>query len=286
MHGDARHVVTTQFDFSCVQANADINAQLTESISNSNPTLHGPCRTVEGGEHSIAHSLDQVPAESRQLSINRPIMLLEAGRPSPITDCSCLLGRAHDVGEEHRGQKSITEGYLPRPGQELLDLPGNVRSARPRDVVSRVEFYVAGTGNVLGEIASVVNPAEPVVASVEHQGRHTQAVEDGSQIGLRRSPHRPGRRRARSAMTCSSPPRRKARIGRHARSHEREVIPARQPWFDERFPESFHHGSGHTKGVVVPSREARIAVHQHERENPFRMGSGQPEGGQSSESNS
>jgi len=149
MYGNARHVVTTPLDFSCVQANADINAQLIESISNRNRTLHGPGRPVEGSENSITHSLYQVPTESRQLSINRPIMLFEAGRPSAITDCSRLLGRAHDVGEEHRGQKTITGGNLPRPGQELLDLPGKVRSARPRDVVGRVEFYIAGTGNVL-----------------------------------------------------------------------------------------------------------------------------------------
>ena len=142
MYGDARHVVTTPLDFSCVQANADINAQLTESVSICNPALRGPCRTIEGGEDSIAHSLDQVPAELCQLSINRPIMLFEAGRPSPIADSSCLLGRAHDVREEHRGQKTISGDNLPRPGQELLDLTGNVRRGLPRDVVSRFEFHV------------------------------------------------------------------------------------------------------------------------------------------------
>jgi hypothetical protein len=167
MYGDARHVVTTSLDFSCVQTDADIYAQLTESISNRNRTLHGPSRPVEGSEHSIARSLDQVSAESRQLSINRPIMLFEAGRPSPITDRGHLFGRAHDVGEEHRGQKTITGGDLPRPGQEFLDLSTKVRRARPRDVVSRVEFYVAGTGDVLGKIAAVANPTEPVVTSVE-----------------------------------------------------------------------------------------------------------------------
>ena len=138
MHSDTRHIVTTSFDFSCMQANANINAQLTKGSSNGNRTLHRTGRTVEDGQHSIARSLDEVPTESRQLSINRPIMLFEAGRPSPITDCSRLLGRAHDVGEEHCGQKTITGGNLPRPGQELLDLPGNVRNARPWDVVGRV----------------------------------------------------------------------------------------------------------------------------------------------------
>jgi len=138
MHGDSRHVVTTPLDFSCVQANADIDAQLTESISNGDRTLYGPGRPVKRSERPIARSLDQMTSESCQLAINRPIMLFESSGPNPITECIRLLRRTHDVGKEHRGQESITRGHLPRPGEELLDFPGNVRSARPRDVVRRV----------------------------------------------------------------------------------------------------------------------------------------------------
>ena len=172
MHRDARHIVTTPLDFTRVQANSDIDAQLAEGIADRNRTLHGPGGTVEDREHSIARALDQVPTEARQLSIDRPVVLFESGRPSPVTECSGLFGRAHDVGEEDRGQKAVTGSHMPRPGQEFLDLSGNVCSAGPRDVVSRVELHIAGTVDVFGEVAPVVGPAEPVVPSVEHERRH------------------------------------------------------------------------------------------------------------------
>src|ERR1700730_8039309 len=99
MHGDACHVVATPLDFPRMQANTDIDAELTESIADRYPALHGPGGTIEDGENAIAHPLDQVPTESRQLPIDRPVVLFEPSCPSPITECSRVFGGAHDVGE-------------------------------------------------------------------------------------------------------------------------------------------------------------------------------------------
>ncbi|MGB7049953.1 MAG: hypothetical protein WBG41_00135, partial [Acidimicrobiales bacterium] len=47
-------------------------------------TLDCPGWTIERGERSIARPLDQMPTESRQLSINRLIMLFEVFPPCAI----------------------------------------------------------------------------------------------------------------------------------------------------------------------------------------------------------
>ncbi len=160
MYGDARDVVSAPFNFACVYPNADRDTQLAKGIADRGRRLHGPGGTVEDGQHSITGPFDQMPVKSRKLAINRPIVLFEKRCPRPITDCTGLLCRSHDVEEEDRRQKAIMGGHLSRPGQKLLDLTCNVRSARPRDVVCCIELDIASASDMVGEIAAVVDSAE------------------------------------------------------------------------------------------------------------------------------
>ena len=283
MHRDARHVVPPPLDLSRVHADADVDAELAQGVADRDRTLHGPGRAVEDREHPVARPLDQAPAEAGQLAVDRPVVLLEAGRPGPVAERGGLLGRADDVGEEDRGQEAVAGGHLPGARQELLYLPGDVRSAGPGDVVGRVELHVARTVDVLGEVAPVAGPAEPVVTGMEHERRHAQAAEDGPHVRRRRPPHRPRRRRARPPVTGAAPPRGEAGVGDHARGHQGKVVAAGRTRFDDTCPEPLQHVSGYPVGIVVAPGEAGVAVHHDERLHPLRMRGSQQEGSQSAE---
>jgi len=47
--------------------------------------------------------------------------------------------------------------------------PGKVCFACPRDVVGGIDLHIAGTRDLLGEITTVTDPTEPVVAGMDHQ---------------------------------------------------------------------------------------------------------------------
>ena len=86
VYGDARYIVASVLDLSCVESNTDLQAELEDGISDCCRTLDCPSGTVECGEYSVAGSLHEMPTESSKLSIDCPIVLFEAFSPGAIAE--------------------------------------------------------------------------------------------------------------------------------------------------------------------------------------------------------
>lgn len=130
----------------------------------------------------------------------------------------------------------------------------------------------------------MTHPTKLVVTAMDHEGRHADCGENGSKIGLRGSPHRPRRRRARPPMASSAPPGAETRVGDHARSHKGQVVPSSSSWFDDRFFEALQDESRHSERVVIASGETGEAVHQHQGADALRMRRRQQHGSEPAES--
>jgi hypothetical protein len=135
MHCDTGHIVSTPLDLTCVQASSNVEAELKDGIADRRRTPDSPSRPVEGGEHPVAGSLHEMPAKSGELTVNSPIVQLEAFVPGLVSEGGRLPGRVLDVGEEHCGKLAICGGELPLASQELFDLASEVGVTRPRNVV-------------------------------------------------------------------------------------------------------------------------------------------------------
>ena len=151
MHGDARDIVPAALDLSGVQSDPGVQAELTHSVQDRRHTLHGPSGPVESGKDSVAGPLHEMAAESSELSIDGRIVLFEALSPGAIPERRRLLGRTHDVGEQDCGQEAIAGRHLAGACQELLDFPGEVCIACPRNVIGGVDLNVASARNIRGE---------------------------------------------------------------------------------------------------------------------------------------
>jgi hypothetical protein len=92
MHSDACYIGTVALDLSGVQSDPDLQTELTEGLTDRHCTLHGPSGTIERGKYSVAGPLHEVPAESSKLTIDCPIMLVEAISPGAIAERRRLLG--------------------------------------------------------------------------------------------------------------------------------------------------------------------------------------------------
>ena len=127
----------------------DLDAELTDGVPDRSRTLHGPGRTVEDREHSVASPLDQMPAEARQLSIDRPVVLFESGSSKPGHRVPCACSVEPTMSEKRTVARRRSLGAICRvPVRNSSISPANVCIARPTGLVGRVELHVAGTGDV------------------------------------------------------------------------------------------------------------------------------------------
>jgi hypothetical protein len=63
-----------------------------------------PAGAVEGGQDPVAGGLDQPAAELLDHPAGQLVVDVEQLTPAPVAQLFGPLGRAHDVGEQHRSQ--------------------------------------------------------------------------------------------------------------------------------------------------------------------------------------
>src|ERR671922_17672 len=79
-------------------------------------------RTVEGREESVARNIDFPSAEAVEMFSHDCVMPRHHVAPAPVAEPFELLGRAHDVGEEHRRQNALRPRRRPHAREKALDL--------------------------------------------------------------------------------------------------------------------------------------------------------------------
>ena len=97
---------------------------------------------------------------------------------------------------------------------------------------------VAGSRDVLGQVAAVSYPDVGVVSRVDHQGRHSEIAEQRPHIAVHQhSPDRRSHGRACSSMAGTTPPCPERVVVGQARGHQRDVVGRRHLGVDKPFGE-------------------------------------------------
>ena len=124
-------------------------------------------RRGEPGQDAVARVLHEHPVVAGQQPLDVEVELVEHAAPCAVAGGGGAHGRVDDVDEQHGGQEARrSRGSPALPGDELLDLVDDgVELAGPRQQVGPGKRHEAGTGDVLGQVAAVLDQVGVAVAS-------------------------------------------------------------------------------------------------------------------------
>ena len=209
------------------------------------------------------------------------VELVEHGAPLTVAGCGRPHGRVHDVGEQDGGQQPRRRVRTAGAGDELLQLvEDGVEFTGPRHQVGAGEGHVAGTCDVLGQVAAVLAEVGVGVGPGDHEGRAGDIGQAPPDIG--REGHeveRLSRRGTRPASGRSPPPFLEPDAVGQAGGEDGDVAG------DATLGQGHvdvgcvaHLVLGHADVVAVRLAHPRRPVDDDERRHPLGMGGGDPQG--------
>ncbi len=86
MHGEPTNVVGEDFNFTGVDADADIYAGISGNVRNREPAQHRGSSALERGQETIASGFDLASTEAVQLSTHNSVMFCEKQLPSRVSE--------------------------------------------------------------------------------------------------------------------------------------------------------------------------------------------------------
>ncbi len=186
MDGDAADVVVAQLDLTRVYARPHLETQTPQDVADRHGTPDRAGRSVEPGEEAVARGVDLTAVEALKLAPDLGIVPAEQFLPSLVAQLDRAFRGVDDVGKQQRGQDALDRRQRPDAGKELLDLVQHgVGVARKEKVVVAVDFHELGSGDVVGEVATHLEPHHPVGPPVEHERRHLDRGQHVADVQLR-----------------------------------------------------------------------------------------------------
>ena len=171
-------------------AGVDAGADLEPERPNARPPIALAQRTARAGPSNVARK------PSPAVSTSRPRKRSSSARTSAwccssssrqraVAERGRALGRADDVGEQHRRQDAVGLRRRAHPGQELLDLVGERgRIARHEQVVVARELDEPRARDPLGDVAALLDVDVAVADAVQDQRRHAIDRQDVANVDL------------------------------------------------------------------------------------------------------
>ena len=147
-------------------------------------------RMARAGPSKVARipspvELDPLPSMALELASADRFVVAEQLPPPAVAYRDGVLGRVHDVGEQHRREHPVAACVAVGSGQEVFDLVElGVSAARPAWMVVAGDLHEAGARDVPGHVAAGRHVDERVVIPVHHQGRDVHRREDPAHVGL------------------------------------------------------------------------------------------------------
>ena len=179
----------------------------------------GPSNVAKNPSPAVSTSRPSKRASSRRTD---RVVLLEQLAPAAVAELGGALGRADDVGEEHRREHAVGRRVSRMPGQELADLR---RPSRPGRTTGRGR---------LREARRTSRPGSSGRGSARSRRGTRGRPAGGRRASARRSS---GRRRARRCRTPSSrtPPTTRASTNSAGRVRARRDPTRRRPTLGTRY---------------------------------------------------
>ncbi len=120
MHGDPGEIIATELALAGVDPGAHREAEAPRFLANGLRASDCSGRTVECRKEPVSRRLDLIAAEPFQLLAHGGVVLVEQLLPLTVAYLGRSLGRADNVGEQHRLEDAVDIGLGPMPRQELL----------------------------------------------------------------------------------------------------------------------------------------------------------------------
>src|SRR5262249_33586929 len=105
--GDAADVLAHAHALAGVQAGAHLEPERADRVSNAEAASNAARRAVEERQEAVARGRDLASAEMRDLTPHQRVVSYKQIAPRDVPQAGCLLGRRHDVGEQHGGEDAI-----------------------------------------------------------------------------------------------------------------------------------------------------------------------------------
>src|ERR1700683_221394 len=184
VHGDARDVFTTLFDFSDVNSTAYGDVDLGDAIGFG--AEDGCRRPVERCKYAVTCRLHEPSAEPRDLTFGEKVVAVEPIPPRLVSEASYSLGGLNDVGEQDRGESPLPSRRMPGSSEEFLDLAHSARVVGPGEVIGRGKLGESGVRNVSPQVSAVIDSHKVVADRVQDQGRGLYLPEQVPNVGVPR----------------------------------------------------------------------------------------------------
>lgn len=126
VHREPADVVAgEQLAFACVQTGANLQAQVMYAVADRDRATDRAAGTIEHRERSVAERLHDPPSMALDLLADQAIVAFQQRPPSAVAELCGTLGRADDVGEQHRREHAVAAG---RPVSVAFAEPARARS--------------------------------------------------------------------------------------------------------------------------------------------------------------
>jgi hypothetical protein len=122
VNGKAAGAFVGKLDLAGMETGSDLQPNGFNAVSDSARASDRPRRTIEDGQETVACRVDLLPSEVMKLGAYDLVMGAQQLAPPAVTLPLGTLGRADDVGEQHRGKDSVYLDWRALTGQELADL--------------------------------------------------------------------------------------------------------------------------------------------------------------------
>jgi hypothetical protein len=161
-----------------VDSSADAEVELLRTAQDRPRTRHRTRGAVETAEEAVARGVDLLPAEAREVSPHILVVAGEQVSPCPVAERGCSLRGADEVGQQNRREDGVGDPIGLLTFNECPRLTG--------DVLERLDEGVRRQrdGSGIEDAASDVDHLISLRRAVEYQGRHADAREHISKVGL------------------------------------------------------------------------------------------------------
>jgi hypothetical protein len=109
-------VIGEQLAFAGVQTSANLQAQVMDPVADRDRAADRAAGTIEHRERSVAERLHEPPSVALDLLAHLDVVALKQRPPLAVTELGGTLGRADDVGEQHRREHAVADDRPPHIG--------------------------------------------------------------------------------------------------------------------------------------------------------------------------
>ena len=172
-------------NFPRVKPGTNLKSESTHGVPDRAGTTDRPRWTVEGRKEPVARRVHFLSSEVPQGSPHLAMVTVKGIAPLPVAGTLGSLGRTHDVGEQHGGERAVRIDDTPAPSQELLDFTDNGAGVTEEGQEIRAgNFYKPGVGDEFGGVPNRFQIDQFSLRAFEEERWHLHRWQNRTEVDL------------------------------------------------------------------------------------------------------